>query len=568
MKDKQQSEMKNKQPSKMKRIMKSIGIVSVILALTMSSVALNNTMGLSDLKSGENGNSSISRISSLYGTHGCEDGGFSIQIGNDIDENSVLEDEEVLESRNICHGKQGESGPMGNLGYWGFNGSNGTDGIDGLDGVIGNSPFIQSLRGEYGPCPEAVVIEMGNNSTSQSIDSSIKICFQNLTSGRLTDIVQNQGSSFSTQCSKGKLLGEIIIFAAYNSTGCQLFKIENGNSELLHFEADVDFSPGANLGFIEHGERVWFDATDSSGTQLWSTDGSITWKETNLSNDISSGDSIVNLGSELVLSYGDGMLILGESETFISGSFTNITAVNGILLYNTPVGISIGGTTVSGEIHSSAVYHLGHYWFIATSDSNGPQLHRWNNVNLEQMSVGLQGTPGQAIPPTIVGGNILFDSNGLFSFNTTSSSISELNSTLQDVGVATGGVLHEGKLWFDCGAPSSGYELCVSDGDNAWVHSDHISGMASSSPSHLALVEGNLLAIITDPIDGGQLHLVDENGLTLLWDHDDGNLASGVHGELWIGQDLVYFIADSSTHGLEMYGWAHGQLSNEWIIIQ
>jgi len=563
--------MKDKQPSKMKRIMKSIGIISVILALTLSSIALNNTMGLKDLESGENGNSSISRITSLSGTHGCEEGGFSIQIGNDIDDNSILEDEEVLESRNICHGKQGGSGPMGNRGYHGYNGSNGTDGIsgtNGLDGVIGNSPFIQSLRGEYGPCPEAVVIEMGNNSTSQSIDSSIKICFQDLTSGRLTDIVQNLGSSFSTQCSKGELLGEVIIFSAYNSTGCQLFKIGNGNSELLHFETSVDFSPGANLGFIEHDERVWFDATDSSGTQLWSTDGSITWKETNLSIGISNGDSIVKLGSELVLSYGDGMLILGESETFISGSYANTTAVNGILLYNTPVGISIGGTTVSGEIHSSAIYHDGHYWFIATSDSNGPQLHRWNNVNLERMSLDLQGNPGQSIPPTVVGENILFDSDGLFSFNTTSSSISELNSTLQDVGVTTGGVLHEGKLWFDCGVPSSGYELCVSDGDNAWMHSDHISGMASSSPSHLAIVGGDLLAIITDPIDGGQLHLVDENGLTLLWDHDGGNLASGVHGELWIGQDLVYFIADSSTYGLEMYGWAHGQLSNEWIIIQ
>jgi hypothetical protein len=458
---------------------------------------------------------------------------------------------------------------MGNRGYQGYNGSNGTDGIsgvDGLDGLIGNSPFIQSFRGEYGPCPEAVVIEMGNNSTSQSIDSSIKICFQDLTSGRLTDIQPNSGDSFSTPCEGGIVSGNNLIFAAFRTDKCLLFSISDG--QLNQISPNVDFSPGANLGFIEHDERVWFDATDSSGTQLWSTDGSITWKETNLSNGISDGDSILALGSELVLSYGDGMLIHGESETFISGSFTNTTAVNGILLYNTPTGISVGGTTVSGEIHSSAIYHDGYYWFIATTDSNGPQLHRWNNVNLEQMSIGLLGVPGQSIGLTVVGDNILFDSDGLYSFNTTSASISELNSTLQNVGFTTGGVLHDGKLWFDCGVPTSGYELCVSDGDNAWIHSDHIPGMASSSPSHLAIVGGDLLAIISDPIEGGQLHLVDENGLTLLWDHDDGNLASGVHGDLWIGQDLAYFIADSSTYGLEMYGWAHGQLNNEWIIIQ
>ena len=566
--------MKDKQPSKKNKIMKVIAIMSVITSLVLSGVALNNSLHLEEMKSGTDGDSSLSRISSLYGTHGCEEGGFSIQIGPDSNENSILDNEEVFEIRNVCHGKQGESGPMGNRGYQGYNGSNGSNGSNGTDGIQGTnglpgvggvSPFIQSFGGEYGSCPQALIIDIGNDSTSQSIDSSIKICFGNLSSGRVTDIQPNSGNSFSTPCEGGITKGDYLIFSAVKSGKCQLFSLEDGTVNLI--SPDVDFAPGAHLGFIEHNGRVWFDATDSTGVELWSSDGNITWKESNFSSDISNGDSLIKTGEELVLTYDDGMIIIGESDTIISGVFTNTSSVNGVLLYNTPLGISVDGNTLAGEIHSTAVYHNGYYWFIATSDNNGPQLHRWNNLELEIMSTELQGTPGQMIKPTMVGESILFDSNGLYSFNTTSLSISNLNSTIQDAGVSTGGILHDGNLWFGCGIPSLGYELCVSDGERAWIHSDHVLGMASSSPSHLAVVEDNLLVIISDPNEGGQLHLVDENGLTLLWDHDVGNLASGVHGELWVGVDSVYFIADSSTHGLEMYEWASGELSDEWVII-
>ena len=138
--------MKDKQPSKKKRFVKLLGIFSIILALTMSSFALYNTTQIGDLKSGDDGISTMSKISTLYGTHGCEEGGFSIQLGMDMNENELLDAEEVLEIKNVCHGKQGESGSMGTRGYRGYNGTNGSNGIDGIDGLIGNSPFIQSYR--------------------------------------------------------------------------------------------------------------------------------------------------------------------------------------------------------------------------------------------------------------------------------------------------------------------------------------------------------------------------------------------------------------------------------------
>jgi hypothetical protein len=557
--------MKDKHPSKKKRFGKIIGILSIISTLIMSSLALYNTMDIGDLSSGENGDSSLSRIGPLYGTNGCEEGGFSIQIGTDENRDNILDDNEVSEIRNLCHGTQGGSGPMGNRGYQGYNGTDGVNGSNGLDGIVGKSAFIESYTGSYGSCPDAIIIEMGNNSTSKTVDSSVKICFQNLTSGRLTDIQPNSGDSFSTPCQGGLASGEMFVFAAVQSDKCHLFTIRDGQVSLL--SPNVNFSPGENLGFIEHDGRIWFDAKDASGVELWSTDGVSTWQETNMSSDISGTDSLVKVGDELVLTHANGILILGESEIILGGDFTNTTTANGILLYNTPSGISIGGTIMAGEIQSSAVFYEGYYWFIATSDTYGAQLHRSDGLILERVTSTLQGLPAQSISPTAIGGNILFDSGGLFAFNTTSSTLVQPNSTLQEVGASTGAIVFEGKLWFDCGVPSIGYELCLSDGESAWLHSDHISGMGSASPSHLAIIGDNLVTLITDPNDGGQLHLVGDEGLILLWDHDDGNLAAGVHGDLWIGEEMVYYIADSATYGLELHGWAHGELSDEWIVI-
>ena len=138
--------MKDKQPSKKKRFVKTMGIISIISALIMSSFALYNTMDNLDLSSGESGDSSLSRISPLYGTNGCEEGGFSIQIGVDSNQNNILDDEEVSEIRNLCHGTQGEAGPTekrchgGSIGPAVTMSSIGTDGKSGRKGV--SEPFL------------------------------------------------------------------------------------------------------------------------------------------------------------------------------------------------------------------------------------------------------------------------------------------------------------------------------------------------------------------------------------------------------------------------------------------
>lgn len=549
-------------PTKKQKILKFLAISSVILSLVLSSMAMYYSSDLEDLESGDDGNTSLHKTGPLYGTHGCENGGFSIQTGVDENRNGFLEGEEVSEIKNVCHGTEGPPGPMGNRGYWGYNGTNGTNGSD---GVIGVSSFIESYVGQYGPCSEAAVIEMGNNSSSREVESMIKICFDDLASSRLTDINPNSVNSFSTACEGGIAHQETFIFAATRDGFCLLYKIENGI--VSQISDNLDFAPGSILGFTIHNGRIWFDANDGSGVDLWSSDGDSLWKETNLSLDIQQGDKILKNQETLVLQYSSGLMFFNDSETYVPGTYSNLTSANQILIYNTNQGISLGGSLLNGEINSDATFHDGYYWFIATSDSDGAQLHRANSQVVEKMTTNLVANAGQKISPTILGSNLVFDSGGLFAYNTSSLTLDELNSSIQNIGTGSDWLIFEDKIWFQCGVPGLGWELCASNGIDAWLHSDYAANMESSEPQHLAIVDDKLIALVNHPIDGGQLVIVTENGIDILWDHHVGDYEAGGHGELWVGNEMIFFIGDDPTFGLEMYGWAHGGLSEEWIII-
>ena len=49
--------------------------------------------------------------------------------------------------------------------------------------------------------------------------------------------------------------------------------------------------------------------------------------------------------------------------------------------------------------------------------------------------------------------------------------------------------------------------------------------------------------------------------------HSTGNLQSGTDGQIWFGPNLLYFVADTTTHGTELFGWSYGSITEEWILI-
>ena len=155
-----------------------------------------------------------------------------------------------------------------------------------------------------------------------------------------------------------------------------MFTLQNSRWKFEQLSANVDFAPGSNFGFIAHEDRIWFDANDGGGTQLWSTDGQTLWQETNLSAQIQAGDRLIATDDELVLQYGNGLMLFGDNDSLIPGTFSNLATANDVLIYSTGNSINLDGTILSAELNSDVVYHDGYYWFIATSDSDGPQLHR------------------------------------------------------------------------------------------------------------------------------------------------------------------------------------------------
>ena len=179
-KKKQQPKV-NQQKNRKQKFMNLANIILVIICLILSGYNFDSIDKLDGNKEIEATNSLI-EFGTLYGTHGCEEGGFSIQSGLDQNHNSILDQEEISEIKNVCHGEEGNPGPMGNRGYWGYNGTDGTNGSKGLNGT---SSFIQSETGIIGTCDKAVVIGMGNDSETGKIDSEVKLCIGEMFSGRI-----------------------------------------------------------------------------------------------------------------------------------------------------------------------------------------------------------------------------------------------------------------------------------------------------------------------------------------------------------------------------------------------
>ena len=64
--------MAESKPTRKQKILKFLAISSVIISLVMSSMALYYTSNIGSLESGVDGETTLSKTGSLYGTHGCE----------------------------------------------------------------------------------------------------------------------------------------------------------------------------------------------------------------------------------------------------------------------------------------------------------------------------------------------------------------------------------------------------------------------------------------------------------------------------------------------------------------
>ena len=154
----------------------------------------------------------------------------------------------------------------------------------------------------------------------------------------------------------------------------------------------------------------------------------------------------------------------------------------------------------------------------------------------------------------------------------TTGQTTRLSASSINPGFSTEAVVADGKVWFDCLIAQTGHELCSSDGtaQGTGLVEDLRAGLTGSSPRQLAVVNGDVVVIANDGVNGRSLFMVDQQGgLELIYDAYSGagnNSDAGAIGGLTITDTFAVFIALDGVSGNELHAWNHISGSGEWII--
>ncbi|MEC8249041.1 MAG: hypothetical protein VX043_00815 [Candidatus Thermoplasmatota archaeon] len=112
--------------SKSKRIMRASQSLTIIIALILSVYSFTVIDGINEsTDDDENADVILLRTEGREADHICSAGGADILIGNDSNNNGILEEEEVTSTTRLCHGDSGFSGPPGATGATGPSGESG-----------------------------------------------------------------------------------------------------------------------------------------------------------------------------------------------------------------------------------------------------------------------------------------------------------------------------------------------------------------------------------------------------------------------------------------------------------
>ena len=251
-------------PSRKSKVLITIQVLSIVVALILSSYALVVLNGL-QLSQGKDGQDGIETLVLSEGREAdmiCTEGGSDIFIGTDTNQNGILDDIEISSTTKICHGKEGLSGPQGANGDLGGLGDNGTsslvrmitinignatcpeggiaiysgidvnqndylddeefatvnelcDGKIGGDGNNGGSGAPALVKKEIPPsniCPVGFILRFGiddgtGNSTAfdgnlsdDEVDEELKVCSTPLTSEIISNTAPNSNDGITPNC--------------------------------------------------------------------------------------------------------------------------------------------------------------------------------------------------------------------------------------------------------------------------------------------------------------------------------------------------------------------------------
>ena len=535
-----------KTPSKKPRkVLQVIQIFSIIIALILSAYSFTIIQSLPDEagQSGADANEVLVRTEGRNADHLCEEGGADIFIGNDLNFNGILEENEVTSTTRLCHGKTGLSGPQGATGPNGGSGiaslvntsvlnygndtcfygglliesgldlnNSGTledsevisqdfvcDGAIGSNGINGNegySALVEQVQPPQYLCSSGFIINFGIDNghgmgiaedgvmhTDEVIDS-LKVCQTPLNHGPISDFSLGNTNGLSGSCADfawSDSHNKIITSGSDSASGCELW-ISSGVASST--EQLIDINSG--VGDSNPGLYLGFNQLFSNDQELWLFDA----------------DSGSN-GRELWASN------LSNSGTY------QLTGYSGDGIYSD----SIAALWMNGLVFSDSANSL--MW---TDGVNITELFNAPFIDQQQ----------QLILDTIAAD---------ISTHTTSSMVAD----------STG-------LWFSAISNDHGFEMfhLSNQGDlTAW----NLNEFEDSMPDSILSITDSAVVIADNGIDGRQLVRLELNGthqwLTSLTLQSNGNPTTSVGEGLGLNLLNNKIIFDAQTSAVDPTVWSY-----------
>jgi ELWxxDGT repeat protein len=322
-----QKAVKNRNKTRQK-VMQVIQIFSIIIALILSAYSVSIIWSLPDQagQSGADANEVLVRTEGRNADHLCEEGGADIFIGNDLNFNGILEENEVTSTTRLCHGKTGLSGPQGATGPNGGSGiaslvntsilnygndtcfygglliesgldlnnsgtledsevisqdfvCDGAIGSNGINGNEGNSALVEQVQPPQHLCSSGFIINFGIDNghgmgiaedgvmhTDEVIDS-LKVCQTPLNHGPISDFSLGNTNGLSGSCADfawSDSHNKIITSGSDSASGCELW-ISSGVASST--EQLIDINSG--VGDSNPGLYLGFNQLFSNDQELW-----------------------------------------------------------------------------------------------------------------------------------------------------------------------------------------------------------------------------------------------------------------------------------------------------------
>ena len=313
---------------KPRKTLQVIQIFSIIVALILSAYSVTIIWSLPDQSGqpGEDANEVLVRTEGRNADHLCEEGGADIFIGNDLNSNGILEENEVTSTTRLCHGKTGLSGPQGATGPNGGSGiaslvnssvlnygndtcffgglliesgldlnnsgtleetevisqdfvCNGAIGTNGLNGNQGYSALIEQVQPPQYLCASGFILNFGIDNGhgmgvaedgimhADEVVDSLKVCQTPLTYGPITDMFAGVSDGYSSQCAEfawSDSHSKIITSGSDSSSGCELWVYSGVTSST---EQLIDINSG--VGDSNPGLYLGFNQLFTDGQELW-----------------------------------------------------------------------------------------------------------------------------------------------------------------------------------------------------------------------------------------------------------------------------------------------------------